>query len=235
MNLPAVLPRVLLVTGTDTGVGKTVVTAALAACLGRHGSVAVLKPVQTGITPGEDGDAAEVTRLAGIPSVHEGARLEDPLAPTTAGRRAGIPLPSVADHAATVHDLARSHDTVLVEGAGGLLVGLDDHGDGLAELAASLDLEYAFVVVVRPGLGTLNHSRLTVEALASRRLRCLGLVIGAWPADPGLAERCNLEDLPTVTGVPVFGRVPDLAGAMTPDDFRAVARSCFDSPIGRRA
>ena len=234
MSLPAVLPRVLLVTGTDTGVGKTVVTAALAACLGRHGSVAVLKPAQTGVVAGEDGDAAEVVRLAGIASVHEGARLEDPLAPTTAGRRAGIPLPSVADHAATVHDLARSHDTVLVEGAGGLLVGLDDHGDGLAELSASLDLELAFVVVVRAGLGTLNHSRLTVEALASRGLPCLGLVIGAWPADPGLAERCNLVDLPTVTGTPVVGRVPDLAGAMTPDDFRARAASWFDPPIGRR-
>lgn len=228
------LPRVLLVTGTDTGVGKTVVTAALAACLGRRGSVAVLKPVQTGVTGGEAGDADEVARLAGIASVHEGARLQDPLAPTTAGRRAGIPLPSVGDHAETVHELAQSHDTVLVEGAGGLLVELDSHGDGLAELAACLHLELAFVVVVRAGLGTLNHSRLTVEALASRGLPCLGLVIGAWPADPGLAERCNLKDLPTVTGASVIGQVPDGAGAMTRDAFTASAVDWFDAPFGRR-
>lgn len=234
MSVPGVPPRVLIVTGTDTGVGKTVVTAALAACLGRHGSVAVLKPAQTGVVAGEDGDAAAVVRLSGIASVREGARLEEPLAPTTAGRRAGIPLPSVADHAATVCDLARSHDSVLVEGAGGLLVGLDGHGDGLAELAACLDLEFAFVVVVRAGLGTLNHSRLTVEALRSRGFACLGLVIGAWPAEPGLAEHCNLQDLPTVTGTPIIGQVPDGAGAMTRHAFTSSAMDWFDAPLGRR-
>jgi dethiobiotin synthase len=233
--LPGVLPRVLLVTGTDTGVGKTVVTAALAACLARQGSVAVLKPAQTGVTAGEAGDADEVARLSGVGSVHEGTRLEDPLAPTTAGRRAGIPLPSVADHAATVHELARSHDAVLVEGAGGLMVGLDSRGDGLAELAACLDLEFAFVVVVRAGLGTLNHSRLTMEALRSRGLACLGLVIGAWPAEPGLAERCNLADLPAVAGAALIGLVPEGVGGMTGDAFTESAVDWFTPPLGRGA
>ena len=233
-----VLPRVLIVTGTDTGVGKTVVTAALAACLGRRGLVAVLKPAQTGVTAGEAGDADEIARLSGLASVHEGARLQDPLAPTTAARRTGIPLPSVADHAATVHGLVRLHDSVLVEGAGGLLVGLDSHGDGLAELATCLSREFevqaGFMVVVRAGLGTLNHSRLTVEALSSRGLDCLGLVIGAWPTEPGLAERCNLEDLPAVAGVPVIGRIPDDAGAMSGHAFAASAADWFDPPIGER-
>lgn len=231
------MPQVLLVTGTDTGVGKTVVTAALAASLRRHGSVAVFKPAQTGVMASEPGDVQEVARLSGLTSVHEGARLLEPLAPTTAGRRHGIPLPSVRDHAATVRQLTDAYDTVLVEGAGGLLVGLDNSGHGLTELAADLhpDLQVAFVVVVRAALGTLNHTRLTVEALSARGLACLGLVVGAWPAEPGLAERCNIEDLPAVSGAPLLGQIPDGAGAMTADVFRRSAAHWFDPPLGQRA
>jgi len=228
------LPRILLVTGTDTEVGKTVVTAALAVCLARLGSVAVYKPTQTGVKGSEPGDADEVARLSGLTSVHEGVRLEDPLAPTTAARRVGIRLPGIGDHAARVHELARTHDTVLVEGAGGLLVGLDTEGHGLAELAGRLDLDVAFVVVVRAGLGTLNHSRLTVEALASRGLPCLGLAVGAWPAEPGLAEQCNLADLPVVTSTPLVGQVPAGAAAMSPRAFTAAAPDWFVPPLGRR-
>lgn len=226
------LPRILLVTGTDTGIGKTVVTAALAATLGRLGSVAVVKPAQTGVEPGEPGDVDEVARLTGCTDLHEGARLREPLAPTTAARRAGTTLPAVAEHAETVEHLARSHDTVLVEGAGGLLVGLDSAGDGLAELARSLTTSSAAVVVVRPGLGTLNHAALTCEALHHRGLAILGLVIGAWPASPDLAEQCNLDDLPRVTGAPLLGRVPEGAGTWTAERFLADAPGWFRPPIG---
>jgi dethiobiotin synthetase len=227
------LPRVLLVTGTDTGVGKTVVTAALAACLAGHGSVAVLKPVQTGVAADEPGDIEEVRRLTGISALHESVRLRDPLAPTTAARREGAALPPVADHACTVHQLARSHDAVLVEGAGGLLVGLDDHGDGLADLAAHLEVPFGFLVVTRPALGTLNHTRLTVDALRSRGLPVLGLVLGSWPAAPGLAERCNAEDLPATATTPLLGRVPEGAGAQTRAAFTAAAPRWFRPPLGR--
>jgi dethiobiotin synthetase len=217
---------VLFVTGTDTGVGKTVVTAALAARA--DGSVAVLKPAQTGVTHDEPGDLQEVERLTGLTDLHEGVRLLDPLAPTTAGRRQGVALPSVDDHVRLIEKLAVDRDLVLVEGAGGLLVGLDDDGNDLADLAARLDIPFAFVVVARAGLGTLNHAGLTVEALRARGLPIAGLVIGSWPTAPDLAEQCNLDDLPRTTGVPVIGRVPAGAGALEREQFVEAAAGWFD-------
>ena len=86
-------PKVLLVTGSDTGVGKTVVTAALAVTV--RGSVAVLKPTQAGLEPDGTGDLDAVRRLTGLDHLYEGVRLLEPLAPTTAGRRQGLPLPDL--------------------------------------------------------------------------------------------------------------------------------------------
>ncbi len=97
----------------------------------------MVKPAQTGVTPDEPGDLADIERLTGLTDLHEGIRLRDPLAPTTAARREGVPLPTVEAHAKFIDDLAVTRDTVLVEGAGGLLVGLDEDGRGLAELAAA--------------------------------------------------------------------------------------------------
>jgi dethiobiotin synthetase len=217
------LPRVVLVTGTDTGVGKTVVSAALAVALSGEGPVAVYKPVQAGLPA----DADEVRRLTGLDSVVEGARLEDPLNPATAARLRGIKLPWMTDHAERIELLLDDHRTVIVEGAGGLLVGLDNDGRGIIDLSEELDLPHTAVIVARAGLGTLNHSMLTVRALRSAQVPVHGLVIGAWPAEPGLAERCNLDDLPEVTGLPVVGKVPDGAGSLDPDAFRAAAPSWF--------
>jgi dethiobiotin synthase len=216
--------KVLFITGTDTGVGKTVVTAALAARA--TGTVAVVKPTQAGLTDGA-GDLQEVERLTGQTDLHEGIRLLDPLAPTTAGRRRGVALPPVEAHAKTIADLAADRDLVLVEGAGGLLVGLDEAGRNLADLAAELSVPSSFVIVVRAGLGTLNHTGLTVEALRRRNLPITGLVIGSWPAEPDLAERCNLEDLPATTGVPVIGRIPADAGRLDQAAFTAAAPGWF--------
>lgn len=214
--------RVVVVTGTDTGVGKTVVTAALACgYVGAGSSVSVVKPVQTGALPGEAADLAEITRLSGVSDTLELVRLPDPLAPDTAARRAAVRLPPVAEHAAVI--AGQTADVVLVEGAGGLLVRLDSAGGTIAGLAlrlVSLTVPVDVVVVVRAGLGTLNHAALTVEALRTRGLPPAGLVIGSWPSDPGLAERCNLDDLPLVTGVPLLGRVAQRAAAL---DTRAFA------------
>ncbi|HEY3558862.1 MAG TPA: dethiobiotin synthase [Kribbella sp.] len=216
---------ITIVTGTDTDIGKTIVTAALAVLAGE--SVAVVKPAQTGVQPGEPGDLADVGRLSGVTALHEGVRLPEPLAPTTAARRAGIALPSVEECAASIDDLARKYDTVLVEGAGGLLVGLDADGNNLADLAEHLVSPFQFVVVTRAGLGTLNHTALTVAALRARELPVDGLVIGSWPAEPDLAERCNLDDLPATTGVPVIARIPAGAGTLTREEFRAAAPGWF--------
>ena len=212
---------VVAVTGTDTAVGKTVVTAALAAVqLARGLSVGVVKPAQTGVLPGDDGDLAEVRRLAGEVSVHEGVRLPDPLAPDTAARVAGLPLPSLAEQQTLVGSVAREHDVAYVEGAGGLLVRLGD-GYTLADVVAPFRARW--VVVVRAGLGTLNHAELTVAALRARGQEVAGTVVGSWPEQPGLAEEQNLVDLPRVTGVPLLGRVPAGAADLPAADFRRLA------------
>ncbi len=227
INGPGRGARVLVVTGTGTGVGKTVVTAAIAALA--VGRVAVLKPAQTGVGPGEPGDLAEVARLVPGITGRELARYPDPLAPATAARRVGVAPVTPADAAQAAKDLAGDHDLVLVEGAGGLLVRFDRDGT-LADVAAALDAPV--LVVAAAGLGTLNHTALTVEALQARGLTCAGVVIGAWPAEPDLAARCNLGDLPALTGVPLLGAVPDGAGALEPAAFAALARHGLAAELG---
>ncbi|MEZ7237070.1 dethiobiotin synthase [Rhodococcus sp. GXMU-t2271] len=205
---------VLCVTGTSTDVGKTVVTAAYAAVAAAAGlRVAVCKPAQTGVADDAPGDLAEITRLTGG-RVHtvELARYPEPLAPDTAARRSGRPLLRLPVVVAAVRALADEYDLVLVEGAGGLLVRLGRDGFTLLDVAAAASAPA--VVVAAPALGTLNHSALTVAALKAGGVDCAGVVIGAWPEQPGLAEQCNLQDLPEVTGVPLLGRIPAGSGAL---------------------
>ena len=225
--MSAPVSRIVVVTGTSTGVGKTVATAALALRAAESGSVTVVKPVQTGIVDG-DSDADEVHRLTGC-AVQEFTALDEPLAPDTAARRQGVPIPPVAEYADRIRVLAGFHDTVVVEGAGGLLVRLDAEGGTLLDLAVELagTLPVDVVVVAGPALGTLNHAELTVAALRARGLEPAGLVVGSWPAEPGLAERCNVEDLPRVTGVPVLATIPEGVGALDRDAFRAQSPAWF--------
>lgn len=217
---------IVVVTGTGTGVGKTVATAALALRAANRGSVVVVKPVQTGVGPESDeaGDAEAIHALTGC-AVQELTCLADPLAPETAARLRGVRIPPVSEHADRIRVLAESHDTVLVEGAGGVLVRLDTEGGTILDLAA--ELEAQVVVVTSVALGTLNHTELTVAALRARGVEPTGLVIGSWPDPPGLAETCNLEDLPRVTGVPLLGSIPAGAGALTRDEFAAQAPMWF--------
>lgn len=215
----------LFVTGTDTGVGKTVVTAALAvARRSAGGAPYVVKPAQTGVAPGEPGDLDEVRRLAGALPGHEGVRLREPLAPDTAARLEGVELPGLAEQRDAVLGLAAHHE-VLVEGAGGLLVNLGRHWNilDLAQSVAHAGVPAGFVVVARAGLGTLNHAALTVFAIQHRGLHVHGVVIGSWPADPDLASTQNLLDLPAMTGVPLLGRIPEGAGSLSREQFAAGA------------
>jgi dethiobiotin synthase len=221
------MSRIIIVTGTDTGVGKTVATAALAVHLGRP---LVVKPAQTGIAPdnGEERDIHVVARLAGSP-VEQFVELTDPLAPDTAARLRGVSIPTVADHAHAIRHLLVEHPTVIVEGAGGLLVRLDTDGGTLLDLAADLAKRepVSVYVVARAGLGTLNHTALTVDALRRAGLEPAGLVIGSWPADPDQAAELNRTELPRVTGVPVVAVLPEGAGSLEPDVFRAAAPTWF--------
>jgi dethiobiotin synthase len=217
---------VLFVTGTGTGVGKTIATAALA--VGAAPPVTVVKLVQTGVGDGSATDAEVVRALTGC-AVEEWTRLEEPLAPDTAARRAGVRIPPVGEYAARLAPLDSGDGTVIVEGAGGLLVRLDTDGGTLLDVASSLagSVPVEVVVVVAAGLGTLNHTELTVGALRDRGLEPAGLIVGSWPAEPDLVERCNLQDLPRVTGVPLLAAIPAGAGELTPDEFRIQSADWF--------
>ncbi|MBO0676381.1 ATP-dependent dethiobiotin synthetase BioD, partial [Mycolicibacterium sp. S2-37] len=174
---------VLLVTGTDTGVGKTVATAALACAARLAGiDVAVCKPVQTGIADGDD-DLVEVARLSGVRELYPGWRYPEPLAPVAAASRAGAVLPTRDDLVSLVRTADGPGRLVLVEGAGGLLVELGEHGVTLRDLA--VELAAPVLLVVAPSLGTLNHTALTLEALAAQGVSCAGLVVGGGGGGPG--------------------------------------------------
>ncbi len=220
---------VLVVSGTDTGVGKTVVTAAIAAVARMRGaSVAVVKPAQTGVRPGVPGDLDEVRRLAGVSDVHEYARYSGALSPAAAARLAGLPPLDLAACAEQVRSLDR--DLVIVEGAGGLLVRYDEDGATLCDLAHTLGAPV--VVTVRPGLGTLNHTALTLEAMAGRGIEPAGVVIGAWPARPGLDDLCNVRDLETITARPLAGVLPDRLGRLDGPEFLLAARDGLAPHLG---
>ncbi|WP_405655545.1 dethiobiotin synthase [Streptomyces sp. RK9] len=223
---------VLVVSGTGTEIGKTVTTAAVAAvALAAGRSVAVLKPAQTGVGPGDPGDVDEVLRLAGdrVTPV-ELARFPEPLAPSTAARRAGLPTVSPAEVAEAAEKLAVSHDLVLIEGAGGLLVRFDEAGTTLADAARLLAAPV--LIVATAGLGTLNMSTLTTEALHARGLTPEGIVIGSWPTTPDLASRCNLAELADAAGAPLLGAIPEGAGSLPAPEFRAAAGGWLGPGLG---
>lgn len=212
---------VVVVTGTGTGVGKTVATAALAGCARGLGiGVAVCKPVQTG----DDDDLAEVGRLAGVRDLVAVARYPDPLAPAAAAASVGRALPPAAEILAAIRAADRPGRLTLVEGAGGLLVELAADGTTLRDLAA--ELAAPVLVVCEAGLGTLNHTALTLEALGNKGLSCPGLVIGSWLADPDAAARYNREALGRLA--PVRAVLPAGASALTPERFTEMSRAAFN-------
>jgi dethiobiotin synthetase len=229
----------LFVTGTGTGVGKTIVTAAIAALASAAGRrVAVVKLAQTGVHDGPGSDTPDletVTRLSGVTDAHELARFPDPLSPEAAARVSGLPPVDFARAAALITDLAAARDLVIVEGAGGLLVRYDDHGTTIADLAAVLNeqgLDAPALVVTAAGLGTLNHTALTLEAAAARKVRTAGVVVGSWPRRPGLAERENLADLETLANGPLAGLLPEGSGSLPAAEFLAVARDGLGPALG---
>lgn len=195
----------LAVVGTDTGVGKTVVTAGLIRKLRAEGVDArAVKPAQTGHPP--DDDAGFVQEACDDSDAATCVRyLEPPLAPAVAAERQGVDLSYGAVRAECEAALDAA-EVGVVEGIGGLRVPLAD-GKEVGELVA--DLDCAAVVVARSGLGTLNHTALTVEALRWRDVAVRRVVLNEY-AGESVAERTNPDVLAGMTGLPV-DTVPPLA------------------------
>ena len=222
--------RTIFVTGTDTGVGKTVVAAWLAATVAPHQRVALIKPFQTGVTdPAADGDEALYRAALGDEAVdiRTLVTLPEPLAPSIAADRVSAPI-DVADALVECRALANKSDITLVEGAGGLLVSITAQHD-MAAFAAALDA--SLVVVARPSLGTLNHTTLTLEAADRRGLPVEMLVVSGFPADAGVTEWENLRwfrdrfptlplvvlaEAPLAPSNPLAGLDPHVLGPLPP-------------------
>ena len=180
----------LLVTGTDTAVGKTLIAAALLLELRARGVRAVgFKPVESGVDPAEPADSDLLGRASGIdePLARPLLRLAEPLAPAVAADRAGQAL-EPADVHARVDALRVAGYRVVVEGAGGLRVPLA-WGYTALDLAAEAGL--SALIVARTGLGTLNHVVLTAEALSARNVPLLGVILNGRGDPPDLAEQTN--------------------------------------------
>lgn len=200
----------LFVTGTDTGVGKTLVACAVAAALRARGiDVGAMKPVETGVGPAGPSDAHALAAAAGDGDPLElvcPQRFALAAAPSVAAAEAGGRVDVDAIRRA-FDALAGRHEWLVVEGAGGLLVPLRDDF-AMADLAGELALP--LLVVARAALGTINHTLLTLEAAAARGLRVAGVVVshGAVPIAP--ADGANLGALRGALGPLLRGEVRTL-------------------------
>lgn len=204
----------IFITGTDTGVGKTIVTAALARLLRMRGvKVGVMKPVTSGCREVEGAlvsdDALLMCQAAAIPCGSDVAPylLREPLAPAEAAKIDGVRI-EFARIRESFDRLADVYDFVLVEGAGGLMVPLAG-GFLMADLARELDLP--LLVVARPGLGTINHTVLTCFSAQQMGIPVSGVIISDFPAEPGLAERSAPHHIGSLCGAPVLGIWPHQA------------------------
>ena len=214
--------RGLFVTGTDTNVGKTVVSAAVMLRYGAEAPLRYWKPVQTGIE--HDDDSREVARLAGMagreapphPAIHDrGVRLQHPVSPHLAARLAGtrITVRSLVEH---MNGDARTR--WIVEGAGGVLVPINER-ETMADLICALDLPV--LIAARSTLGTINHTLMTIEVLRRRMLRVAGVVMVGEPNDE---NRLAIE---TYGAAEVIAQMPHF-DPLTPDALERWATAAFD-------
>jgi dethiobiotin synthetase len=217
MELPKLPPiKGIFVTGTDTDVGKTVIAAGLTAALRRRGLAAVyFKPIQSGC-PEEGGrliptDARFARDLAGLTEPLEiltPVALSLPLAPGVAAAQEGMAV-DLGRVAASLRELAGRYDFFVVEGAGGLYVPLIDTSFLVLDLIRWLRLP--LLVVARAGLGTINHTALTVMAARQAEIEVAGIILNRYPKTPSLAEQTNPGVIEAITGRPILARVPEIA------------------------
>ncbi|MEA2387558.1 MAG: dethiobiotin synthetase [Thermoleophilaceae bacterium] len=198
--------RGIFVTGTDTGVGKTVLTAAVCAALAARGErVAAFKPVVTGLDePGGDWPPdhellASAASAGQSPEEVAPLRFGPAVSPHLAAELAGT---SIEPHelVGAARAAGERADVLVCEGVGGLMVPLTT-GYAIRDLA--LDLHLPLVIAARPGLGTISHSLLTVEAARAGGLEVKAVVLTPWPDKPSRMEQSNRDTIATIGAVPV--------------------------------
>lgn len=216
-------PKGIFVAGTDTAVGKTYVAAGLAAALRAKGvNVGVFKPFESGVGNGHE-DSKILKEASGSTDPEDWInpyRFEEALAPAVAAERAGVAIDwcGMTD---AFESIAIKHRFMIVEGAGGLLVPLTN---GKTNIDLIRECEFPVLLVARLGLGTINHTLLSLEALASRKIPCVGVVLNQTTAETTIAERTNPDVLRKLSPVPVFGPIP-FSQKRNPADFEAVLKA----------
>lgn len=218
--------RGILVTGTDTEIGKTFIAAGLLRALRANGLDAVpAKPVQTGVEPSPtgspSGDLTFSLKAARLTPSPDEIRLmcpytyEPACSPELAGRMSGS-LPSMDVIADSLQTLAERHDALVVEGAGGVLVPLDDKHTYLDLMKR---LELPVLLVARRSLGTINHTLLSLDVLRAAGLRPVGVVLNQ--SSPGEADFVALDNPRAITAfgkVPILGNIDFIPSAPNPED-----------------
>jgi dethiobiotin synthetase len=203
----------LFVTGTDTGVGKTYVSAGIAIALKLRGvDVGVMKPAETGcrvragrMMPKDALILMKSARVKDPLSLVNPYRLRKPLAPSVAAAREGIKIDPDKILKA-FNALRERHEFMIVEGAGGIMVPLCGQYTYL-DLACTMRLPV--LIVARPGLGTINHTLLSIAALKGRNIAIAGIVINyALDGKPGLAEETSPAEIEKISGIRIVGILP---------------------------
>ena len=205
----------LFITGTDTDVGKTVITGAIAAALRNRGqNIGVMKPMASGGVANQDGKliAQDATFLMQAAGISENKRdlvnpvcLEFELTPAVSATISGVEvdIPAILK---TYQMAAKTYDPLIVEGVGGIVAPLwQDY------LVADLMVEMALpiIIVTRPNLGTINHTVLTVEYARQRGLQVAGIIINGWNEDEvGILEHSNETYMAQLSQVPILGKFP---------------------------
>lgn len=204
----------IFITGTDTGVGKTLIAGGLAACCRRGGArVGVMKPVESGCRRTEQGlqpdDALFLKKMAASADALDDIvpyRLEQPLTPSVAAALSGIAI-DLQVISSAYRRLAGHSDLVLVEGAGGLLAPITGHATGMDLIRL---LQIPIIVVARNALGTINHTLLTVEHARRSGLIVLGVILNQCAPAPDLSAETNPGIITELSGLPLLGVMPYL-------------------------
>lgn len=225
-------PTNFFITGTDTGVGKTVVAGGLARLLTERGEqVGVMKPVETGwqgnsgVLPSDAAFLAAAAKIDATPDEIVPFIYREPLAPQVCALREDRPV-NIDRIVRAYAALAEKYDRVLVEGAGGLSVPLTSRVD-MAGLAVRLGLP--LLIVTRPTLGTLNHTYLTVHYARSRGLDVLGVVVCGYDEKTrSVAEQTNPAMIEEMCDVPVLGIVPQRKNLDLPEDAADAVKAGLD-------